>query len=159
MSGQGLPATERIRRRPEFERVYDTGARAHGRFMTVFTSAERRRRGSARRGGDAEDRLGGRPQPRQASGPRAVQASQSGCRPRHCRRAAPGNARCSLRQPRSRLPRRARTLRAQPVTVRAGPAAHLVARAASERIKSLFHRYLQDVAASTHRVRTTPERP
>ena len=39
MSSQELPATERIRRRPEFQRVYDTGARAHGRFMTVFTVA------------------------------------------------------------------------------------------------------------------------
>ena len=36
MPGQGLPATERIRRRPEFERVYNGGARIHGRFMTVF---------------------------------------------------------------------------------------------------------------------------
>jgi ribonuclease P protein component len=27
---------QRIRRRPEFERVYDQGARIHGRFMTVF---------------------------------------------------------------------------------------------------------------------------
>lgn len=36
MSSQGLPAAERIRRRPEFLRVYDTGARAHGKFMTVF---------------------------------------------------------------------------------------------------------------------------
>ena len=36
MSGQALPAAERIRRRPEFERVYKAGAKAHGRFMTVF---------------------------------------------------------------------------------------------------------------------------
>ena len=36
MPGQGLAAAERIRRRPEFERVYDEGARVHGRFMTVF---------------------------------------------------------------------------------------------------------------------------
>ena len=36
MPGQGLAAGERIRRRPEFERVYDEGARVHGRFMTVF---------------------------------------------------------------------------------------------------------------------------
>ncbi len=36
MSGQALPAVERIRRRPEFERVYKAGAKAHGRFMTVF---------------------------------------------------------------------------------------------------------------------------
>ena len=36
MSGQALPAAERIRRRPEFERVYNAGTKAHGRFMTVF---------------------------------------------------------------------------------------------------------------------------
>ena len=36
MSAQALPAAERIRRRPEFERVYKAGAKAHGRFMTVF---------------------------------------------------------------------------------------------------------------------------
>ena len=36
MTGQGLTASERIRRRPEFERVYKEGARVHGRFMTVF---------------------------------------------------------------------------------------------------------------------------
>lgn len=39
MSGQALPAAERIRRRPEFERVYSAGAKAHGRFMTVFVLA------------------------------------------------------------------------------------------------------------------------
>ena len=36
MSGQALPAAERIRRRPEFERIYRAGTKAHGRFMTVF---------------------------------------------------------------------------------------------------------------------------
>ena len=35
MSGQSLSAAERIRRRPEFERVYGNGARVHGRFMTL----------------------------------------------------------------------------------------------------------------------------
>jgi ribonuclease P protein component len=39
MSGQALSAAERIRRRPEFERVYKSGAKAHGRFMTVFVLA------------------------------------------------------------------------------------------------------------------------
>jgi ribonuclease P protein component len=34
--GHGLDAAERIRHRPEFERVYNDGMRAHGRFMTVF---------------------------------------------------------------------------------------------------------------------------
>ena len=36
MSGQSLPAAERIRRRPEFERVYSRGTRVHGRFMTLI---------------------------------------------------------------------------------------------------------------------------
>ena len=31
-----LPRAERVRRRPDFERAYDTGARVHARFMTVF---------------------------------------------------------------------------------------------------------------------------
>ena len=33
---QALPRTERVRRRPDFERAYDTGVKVHGRFMTVF---------------------------------------------------------------------------------------------------------------------------
>lgn|SRR5262245_30356771 len=36
MSIQGLPPLDRIRRRPDFERVYVEGARISGRFMTVF---------------------------------------------------------------------------------------------------------------------------
>lgn len=36
MASESLCASERIRRRPEFERIYDQGARIHGRFMTVF---------------------------------------------------------------------------------------------------------------------------
>ena len=34
--GRGLAVAERIRHRPEFERVYHDGMRSHGRFMTVF---------------------------------------------------------------------------------------------------------------------------
>jgi ribonuclease P protein component len=33
---ESLSASERIRRRAEFERIYDQGARIQGRFMTVF---------------------------------------------------------------------------------------------------------------------------
>jgi ribonuclease P protein component len=40
--GFGLAAGERIRRRPEFERVYNEGARISGRFMTVFLLATER---------------------------------------------------------------------------------------------------------------------
>lgn len=32
----GLGRTDRIRRRPEFERAYDAGIRISGRFMTLF---------------------------------------------------------------------------------------------------------------------------
>ena len=35
-SGQQLTAAQRIRYRPEFERVYKEGARVHGRLMTLF---------------------------------------------------------------------------------------------------------------------------
>jgi len=34
--GQALRAAERIRRRPDFERVYSDGARVRGRFMDVM---------------------------------------------------------------------------------------------------------------------------
>ncbi len=36
MPAESLAASQRIRRRPEFERVYNQGARIHGRFMTLF---------------------------------------------------------------------------------------------------------------------------
>lgn len=36
MSGQTLPAAQRVRRRLDFERIYRDGARVHGRFMTLF---------------------------------------------------------------------------------------------------------------------------
>jgi ribonuclease P protein component len=36
VTAEGLSASERIRRRPEFERVYNEGTRISGRFMTVF---------------------------------------------------------------------------------------------------------------------------
>ena len=36
MIGQGLTRRERVRRRPDFERAYQGGARIHGSYMTVF---------------------------------------------------------------------------------------------------------------------------
>ena len=61
MTGQGLAASERIRRRPEFERVYNEGARVHGRFMTVFalpngSAAARLGVAATRKIGSAPDR-------------------------------------------------------------------------------------------------------
>jgi ribonuclease P protein component len=32
----GLPQTERVRQRAEFERIYKQGLKIHGRFMTMF---------------------------------------------------------------------------------------------------------------------------
>ena len=34
--GQGVAPAERVRRRPEFERAYNSGIKVHGRFMTLF---------------------------------------------------------------------------------------------------------------------------
>jgi ribonuclease P protein component len=31
-----VAAPDRVRKRPEFERIYATGAKVHGRFMTLF---------------------------------------------------------------------------------------------------------------------------
>lgn len=53
MSGQALPAAQRIRRRLDFERVYKEGTRVHGRFMTVFVLANG---GTAQRFGVAATR-------------------------------------------------------------------------------------------------------
>ncbi len=39
MTGHGLGPAERVRRRPEFERAYDTGIRVQGRYMTLFIVA------------------------------------------------------------------------------------------------------------------------
>lgn len=36
MGSERLRRADRIRRRPEFERAYDTGVRIHARFMTLF---------------------------------------------------------------------------------------------------------------------------
>jgi ribonuclease P protein component len=38
-SGFALGRTERVRRRPDFERAYDSGVRINGRLMTVFVAA------------------------------------------------------------------------------------------------------------------------
>lgn len=36
MGSERLRRTDRVRRRPDFERAYDRGIRVHGRLMTVF---------------------------------------------------------------------------------------------------------------------------
>ena len=36
MGSERLRRPDRVRRRPEFERAYDTGIRIHGRFMMLF---------------------------------------------------------------------------------------------------------------------------
>ena len=52
---------DRIRRRPEFERIYSTGAKVHGRYMTLFvmvngTDAPRLGIAATRKLGSAVDR-------------------------------------------------------------------------------------------------------
>jgi ribonuclease P protein component len=56
MRDYGLTAGERIRRRPEFERVYEKGARIPGRFMTLFVLSNEG--GSLRLGVAATRKLG-----------------------------------------------------------------------------------------------------
>ena len=48
---QGLRPIERIRRRPDFQRVYDKGSKVSGRFSTLFLL-------SRTEGGDTPSRLG-----------------------------------------------------------------------------------------------------
>ena len=52
-----FPAGSHIRRRPEFQQVYDTGTRLHGRLMTVFVLP--RSDGRTRLGIAATKKLGG----------------------------------------------------------------------------------------------------
>ena len=71
---------------------------------------------------------------------------------------APGNARCPLHQPRSRLPRRPRTRRAAvTAAVRASPRAS--PSHCSGRIRSLFLRCLPGVVGSIRHVPTTRRKP
>ena len=39
MPAQDLPADRKLRRRSEFQRVFDSGRRTHGRFFTVIAAA------------------------------------------------------------------------------------------------------------------------
>ena len=48
MGSERLRRTDRVRRRPEFERAYETGIRIHGRFLMLFVVPN----------GGAEPRLG-----------------------------------------------------------------------------------------------------
>jgi ribonuclease P protein component len=40
MSSNALPPGRRLRRRAEFQRVFDTGRKAHGRYLTIIAAAE-----------------------------------------------------------------------------------------------------------------------
>ena len=56
-----MAAPARIRHRPEFERIYNTGAKIHGRFMTLFvmvngTAASRLGVAATRKLGSAVER-------------------------------------------------------------------------------------------------------
>jgi ribonuclease P protein component len=39
VSGHPLPPARRLRRRGEFQRVFDAGRRAHGRYLTIIASS------------------------------------------------------------------------------------------------------------------------
>jgi len=53
---QAFRLADRVRRRSEFERAYDTGVRIHGRFMTLFVVANGT--GTSRLGVSATRKLG-----------------------------------------------------------------------------------------------------
>jgi ribonuclease P protein component len=55
----GLPRRERLRRRPEFLRVYERGIRAHGRYMVVFVMVRPDEQVDSRLGVTASRRVGG----------------------------------------------------------------------------------------------------
>jgi len=40
MRSNALPPARRLRRRAEFQRVFDTGRRAHGRYFTIIAAAD-----------------------------------------------------------------------------------------------------------------------
>ncbi len=57
MTAQRLPADRKLRRRSEFQRVFDTGRRAHGRLFTVVAAPSQG--GTTRLGIVASRKLGG----------------------------------------------------------------------------------------------------
>ena len=63
MSDQTLPASQRVRRRTDFEDIYARGVKRHGRFMTMFvldrTGADAAAHPAARLGVAATRKLGG----------------------------------------------------------------------------------------------------
>jgi ribonuclease P protein component len=52
-----LPSGRRLRRRAEFQRVFDAGRRAHGRYLTIVASPSQQ--GTARLGIVASRKIGG----------------------------------------------------------------------------------------------------
>ena len=57
MPSLALPPARRLRRRGEFQRVFDTGRRAHGRFITIIAAP--RETAGARLGIVASRKIGG----------------------------------------------------------------------------------------------------
>jgi ribonuclease P protein component len=55
----GFRRDERIRRRPEFQQVYERGTRVHGAFFTVFMLPTQAASGAGRLGIAATKKLGG----------------------------------------------------------------------------------------------------
>ncbi len=95
----GLGRASRIRKRPDFERAYESGTRVHGDLMTVFfVPNDHQRAGfgvaATRKIGSAVVRNKAKRLARED-----VSAPSSAVRRRRRHRAAPGNAGCCVQSP------------------------------------------------------------
>ncbi len=57
-----LHQPERVRRRADYQRIYDRGVKVHGKFLTLFTFAKRSPDRTTRYRRDAQDRRRGDPE-------------------------------------------------------------------------------------------------
>ena len=160
---------ERLRRKSDFQTVFEQGRRSSGRFMTVLVRPNRLDRGPPRRGRVAEAGRRGAAQSGQAPHPRPLPEAQArpgpgrtGCR-RHSETGALG---CRLCQPRSGLrigpppPLPALAASAADAVDRPGGRAWAPARRSScfEATRSFFRRCLRAPAGSCPRARSTRRR-
>ena len=87
---------ERIRRRPEFQQVYERGVKIHSRYCTAVLPVQRRAGGTAGDRGDSEARGSGPAKPGETTDSRGFSSQQD--RPGVRRRRHP-EARLARRQP------------------------------------------------------------
>ena len=76
-AGPAIPGRAHIRQRRDFQTVYDTGRKLHGRFMTIFVAREAGHRLAARHRGHPETRGRRRAEPGQAARPGTVPTAPS----------------------------------------------------------------------------------